>query len=309
LGRSTQVEMLKVYGDTSRLIPSHQLIGQQLWGEDTKGCLISGPVADQLWGNQDVIGKMITYKDQEYSIRGIVEEKSNIIILQTPKGDDTTGYSGLRVAFNDPQNMKENIRQFETKYSLGQQIVIDFSQDVVLWTQLVLVPGWLIAGVIIFKLFRRTYNNRHKWKHTLMWSIIGAISIVILIKIVKFKIGIPLYLIPNQWSDFEFWIRTWEELRQGQVAIQALPTLLPDLWRLESIQMVQGGICTSVMMFYIAAKYLVVESFESLFWNILMAIVISFTAIMVTNSIGIVIGPIAAIWIIWPCYIMSKQQL
>lgn len=304
IGRKKQVELLKLYGETNTLLPLKKLAGDNLLTDDTKGCIISKKAAYDLWGGLDVIGKPLKHGENEYVIRGVLDDETPLVILQAPRDNKETVFTGLRLSFQENDNIREEVRKFQGRYGLDEGVMIDLSHQAAIWAQLILLPGLITGLIIIFKLFMIAYMNKGDWKLFIGWLIGAIVTAIILVRLTQFKINLPIWLIPNQWSDFEFWTRTWTDIRENKTAISALPKFAPDLWGSSAVELIKRVMLISGVSFVIAGRNLEVKNENSLFWHILLSLIITFIGVLAAYYLGFGVIMIKALWLIWPAYLV-----
>lgn len=190
--RRIEVTSILVNGDSS-LIAN----GTILFKDDKEGCLIDEDIAYKLFGDTNIIGKKIKYKDRELIVRGIHKGTSSTIFMQT-----LDNYEGNINGITLYKGKDNNIKSFMTSYGLfdntvDNKIYYNFSKFCV-----IILPA-IILIFIEFKLFKKVLQAKNKYILKSLYIILILILLIIFIKAINIKI--PLEMLPNEWSDFKFW--------------------------------------------------------------------------------------------------------
>ncbi|MEG0387775.1 MAG: hypothetical protein RR582_05525, partial [Niameybacter sp.] len=115
---------------------------------------------------------------------------------------------------------------------------------------------------------------------------------------------LPAYMIPNQWSDIEFWSNLVNKIGENKAMLDALPSYLPDYWyqTLQTNLIISFTLTMVGIMLFI--KKMKLNTGKELFVRVLLAIVISFVSILVMYGIGEEVGVIRAFWVVIPMYLV-----
>lgn len=306
LGTRATAAMIWLAGDAHLLIPRQQVTGELVYPGDKKGAVITPKVAYDLWGSLDVIGKSFVYDKEEYNVRGILDKKEPVVILQLSDEQEDVKLTNMRVQLADTENILEQVNQFNARYGLKECTVINLSLIGILLGQLAYLPMWLVGFWAIIKWLKLLFETYQYWVASLVLVGVGAVFIVVILKTVAVQMTLPDYLIPNQWSDFEFWTRLWETMYANYLQTQSLPKFLPDLWRMRTIQIVWVTWGVSCIGALVGMHKIDTKDGKELFWQIILAIIISFSVIILGYSIGLQMIVPKAFWVIVPLYILIK---
>ena len=211
-GNSMKISLITVAGDMSKIYPVSMLYGGYLTAEDKMGCVIDRATAYRLYGNPNVVGMKSCIHNKEYIIRGVIDEiDSNVMIIQEEEGPykslDDKKYSCLEMSYTDTENAKLLAERFITTNGLGTpDTYIDGYQNQKLSYMLIHIPLWFSALYILIYASRKVYSLNASPVLTLI-GIVGLILLsIILIKLTNMYIYYPSSMIPNKWSDFDFFI-------------------------------------------------------------------------------------------------------
>lgn len=94
LNRVETGKMIETAGDMSLITPGKLMKGSYVLSSDTAGCVISQKTAEMLFGDRNVLGKIVSIGERDYIIRGIVDLD---IIFCMVQGNENTIYANIRV--------------------------------------------------------------------------------------------------------------------------------------------------------------------------------------------------------------------
>lgn len=304
LDKSIKSAMIHVFGDVGALIPRDQVTGELIYEGDSKGVILTKKVAYDLWGSLDVIGKTFTYDDKEYNVRGILDEDVPAVIVQVSKDtDEAIKLSQLRLQFIDSENIQRKLEIFRARYGLEDTTTINLSLISIFLGQIIYLPMWILGIYGLIKLYKLLYDTYHYWVAALILTAGIAAATWIMFKLMTIQFNIPSYLIPNQWSDFEFWSNLSKEMRSNYLEVQSLPKYLPDVWRENNVQIILGTWGISSIATILGIRKINTGDSRELFIQVLVAIIISFITIIVSYGLGIIAIIPQAFWVMVPLYI------
>ncbi|MGL6173463.1 MAG: hypothetical protein ACRC1P_02490 [Cellulosilyticaceae bacterium] len=307
LEKSTKSAMIYVFGDLGSLISKNQVTGDLIYQGDDKGAIITKKVAYDLWGSLEVIGKTFYYEEQVYHVSGVLDEETPAIIVQLTKAnEEDMKLNQLRVQFIDSENIERQLEIFRSRYGLAETTAINLSLMSIVLTQIVYLPMWMAGIGGLIKLYKLCYATYQYWVATIILMIITVGITALMVKFMTIQFNIPAYLIPNQWSDFEFWSELWKKMSTNHLEIQSLPKYLPDLWRAQIIQtlLVTWGI--SSLGTIVGIRKMNIREGKQLFIQVLGASVISFFTVIISYKVGIVFIVPEALWGIVPLFMLIQ---
>ncbi|MDD4113709.1 MAG: ABC transporter permease [Herbinix sp.] len=210
--KTVELSLITVAGDMSRIYPVPMLYGGYLARDDSSGCIIDRATAYKLFGSSDTVGLRINCNNKEYIIRGVIKEiDSNVIIVQEEassyKGKESKTYSCMEMSYADTKNAKLLAERFVSTNGLGKPSrFIDGYLIQMLSYVLIHIPLWVSALLIVIYVIRKVYLLKASPILTFIGIIGIALLVVILIKITNMHFYYPNSMIPNKWSDFDFWV-------------------------------------------------------------------------------------------------------
>ena len=304
LNKRIEGDVVEVYGNTALFIPMGRVNGQMIDEGNHEGVIVTEAIAQSLWGSLEVIGKTLTLEEKNYSVRGILEADEPYIIMASDLEDEDSSFTALRMQFVEHGNVEGTIHTMKLKYNLPDGVLKNLSLTSILLSQLALLPGVLLGLYGLFRLYKFLYKTHRYWVSALILGGLSWLVTWIVIQIVKFPIDIPDYIIPNQWSDFDFWANLVENMIKNQQELKALPFLLPD-HLYSGIQMnLVGGLIIACIGGIALCFIIKVREARELFWGVLTSGGLSFlTSMLVYQSVGQV-ALTRAFWAVIPIYLL-----
>lgn len=216
LGRLSKVDLITVAGDMSQVCQDPVIIGGYLSPEDTVGCIIDRTTAYELYGSENIIGMELKLADQKYIVRGVLKataESSMYINAGRKKGSyETETYSCMELSFAESDKADVLAKNFIQTYGLGEPSeYYNGYRYQTISELLVHLPIWLcVFGIIIYSI-----RAVGRLKGSLFLSLIGYLVVIglslLLIRMANLRINIPDSMIPNRWSDLDFWVGKGKE--------------------------------------------------------------------------------------------------
>ncbi len=212
LSSSAKVDLIEVLGDVTKVYPIELLQGNVISSGDTEGCLIDEATAYELFHTVNVLGNLLTYKDQRYSVRGVLKSSEMVMITQAQEEDKT--YTNLELSFKNQENAKQLAEEFIRQYGLadGYSIIDGYLLSRGL-SLIVRLPAWLLGFFLVYDLLSILYKRKKYPFYVLVLVIILIIFWQLLSRMMEFELFIPEELIPTRWSDFSFWSNKFIDLK------------------------------------------------------------------------------------------------
>lgn len=228
LGRTVEADCIAVYG--LKEMASYP----RLWGgtygfrSDQDGCVISSGLAMELFGGLDVAGKYIWCRQKPYTIRGVTDDPSHVMLLPA-REKDAMRYMMFTYARGGEQEGES--REMETGKAAAEQFLyrngIKAGKALVDGTYFsaaaglgVCLPLWTASVWMLAALPARRKQKRRRTKERIKAFILAAVFFLAGVFLAwKLRLKIPPELIPSRWSDFEFWSGKIEDLRSGMEAM------------------------------------------------------------------------------------------
>ncbi len=220
INTSLTLSLVTVAGDINRIYPEPMLYGNALFNEDYEGCIIDRNTAYKLFRSESVVGMKINTAGREFIIRGVVKPtEGHAMIIRANKPElaeeKVVKYSCMELVFSNAQNATTSAKKFVSVSGNGNDnstYYIDGYLYQKLAERLIHIPIWFIA-LFIIGIFIIRVNS---WKASPILFFGGCLMVIILgiimTKLTDFHLYYPNSLIPNRWSDFDFWVRQWKEM-------------------------------------------------------------------------------------------------
>lgn len=181
LSRSRQVDAIEVYG-SSRCILSH---GISLQKDDSDKCIIGHKLAEQLYGGTQVEGQIITYKDRELTISGVINEPADLLMVENPPDKKVTAntdvsadlentntvdeaeaivYNRISIMCGNNKNKKQYGETFINRYNMSADLVRwDYYLSFKWFTEMIPgkwsnINGWKENGSSVVQSFEHCRN-------------------------------------------------------------------------------------------------------------------------------------------------------
>ncbi len=192
--KSKESNIIEITGNSSLLFNS-----KILFMDDKNGCLIDKSLAYALFGSYDVKGLEIYIEGKSYTIRDVINNEDGIVVIQSNPEKE------MELLVLDITNKDERyIENFSTKYGFENNYTTNkFYKETSNLMSLIL--PLIIEFMIIINILKliKAQKNKLVKKIILIMFLFMFIYFFYLIVNVKFKINYNI--IPNEWSDFDYW--------------------------------------------------------------------------------------------------------
>lgn len=238
LGRTCTASVWKVRGSLEVLF--HPFV--KLQEDDLQGCYLSEEMAGNLFGSVEVVGSQVLYGKRQLTVRGILKEEDPLLVMRPGEQEATD-----RVTLADQSQRR--VESFQMQYQIpGTAVNSLFLGEILQWV-ILLFPIALAVG--FFRDFHRLLNDRKDdfpvrvLGKAVWWALLAGFAYFLFN-----SIDIPETMIPDKWSDFQFWKTWWESAKE-----QILCFVRQEWTGNEMVRMgyfVKSAVC-SVVPFFIAA--------------------------------------------------------
>ena len=229
LGRTMTGPALLLFGDSSLIFHSTG----ELFADDKNGCLLSTSAAWQLFGESYVSRGLLSWQGRDYTVRGVFEDETPQIVISASEdkssqisppvkdGSEEMSYkepednelsASDSVTFNrilirpetNAAKRMEIIHAFENRHGFGQN-----KTDCSVYVRLGICLIFLIPAIVFILFLWLAATRLGALRFRPFWFVIGAavtvVSFILFFVICQAKPSIPADMIPNRWSDFNFW--------------------------------------------------------------------------------------------------------
>jgi len=294
------LKILFIKGRSSLLMNS-----SMLFEDDMEGCLIDEDTSYKLFGSIHGIGKNIEYKGRNLVVRGIHKETKANVVVQ-PLDKDIIILDGITIDAKDI-NLNE-IDEFKIQSGFKEFAIGGGGYYVIARFLSLLFP--IIALILIItRVIVQAIKIREKPVLLVIYMIIILAIIFIFFKVTNINIKIPLDLIPNKWSDFDFWARLWKEYIDKFEYVFYMKKSGVDIYNIENLVMAGVYSILTIILFIINLKVIKIKALKELIIVIGILILSTFiTILLVYSKYGFDIN-IAMIWLIYPLYLVAEYSL
>ncbi|MCI6188579.1 MAG: ABC transporter permease, partial [Clostridium sp.] len=192
--KSKESNIVEITGNSSLLFNS-----TILFMDDKKGCLIDKSVAYALFGSYDVKGMEIDIEGKSYTIRDVINNEDGIAVIQSNLEKE------MELLVLDITNKDERyIENFSTKYGFENNYTTNkFYKKTSNLISLIL--PLIIEFMIIINMLKLIKSQKNKLIKKIILIMILFVFIYFFYLIVNVKFKINYNIIPNEWSDFDYW--------------------------------------------------------------------------------------------------------
>lgn len=291
---ASDLDVLIIKGSSNLLVK-----GSNLFADDLEGCLIDNDTSYKLFGSSNCVGREIVYNDRTLIVRGILKgSKANIMIQATE--DSSQVLDGLTI---DGTGLTLNkIEDFKVKFGINE-MAISGNIYYIIAKFIALIFPIITLVLILIKVITSLFKSRNKPVLVSLYILMAIASIFIFFKITNIKISIPLDMIPNKWSDFDFWSKMGKEYKEKLEYVLYMKKYGVDIYNIENLlKSVLYSIFT-VILFVINLRIIKINDIKTLIINNGISILCSFVAIvMIWDKYNFDVN-ITMIWLIYPLYL------
>ncbi len=240
LNRTQKVSAVIVTGNMALTVPMSLISGNYVYREDKKGCVIDTKTAYALFGTESAAANIVTYEKKNYIIRGIVKTDYPVFLIQ---GDnDRKEYSNLELTYKEEERGEALAEEFLFQNGLAADyVMIDGYFFGRLIYSLITLPVWIFFFFAVYEILRRYKHEKDKLTPK-SFILYGSLVILIIIGygILLYQFtGNPFYipekLIPTKWSDFDYWSKQFELIKNQIQQIRYLTPNPKDIFLVDEI--------------------------------------------------------------------------
>lgn len=297
---ANNLKVLAIKGNSSLLFD-----GALLFQDDKDGCLIDTETSYKLFGSTHSIGKEITYGERKLIVRGIHDgTKSNIIVQLLDDANDVL--DGLTIDGTDMTLNK--IEEFKTKFGIQEMAVSGGIYHGVSKVFSMVLP--IIALVLILiKVITYFFKVKRKPVLKIIYISMAIITVVVFFKITKLNLSIPLDMIPNKWSDFDFWSKMWKENVEKLQYVLYMKKYGIDIYNIENLIMSGLYSILTVILFVINLKVNKVKDIKELIYIVAVSVLCTFIAVLTIWSKFSFDVNVTMLWVLYPLYICGNYLM
>lgn len=295
LGKTaSDLDVLTIKGSSNLLVK-----GSNLFTDDLEGCLIDSDTSYKLFGSSNCVGREIVYNDRTLIVRGILKGcKANIMIQASE--DPSQVLDGLTIDGTDLTLNK--IEDFKMMFGINEMAISGNIYYMVAKFIALMFPIIALA-LILIKVITSLFKSRNKPVLVILYILMTIASVFIFFKITNIKISIPLDMIPNKWSDFDFWSKMGKEYKEKLEYVLYMKKYGVDIYNIENLLKSVLYSVFTIILFVINLRIIKIDDIKTLIINNGVSILCSFVAIlMIWNKYNFDVN-ITMIWLIYPLYL------
>ena len=164
-----------------------------------------------------------------------------------------------------------------------------------------------IIALLLIAIKVIVYAMKAKNKPILLFIYLCMIIILgtIFLKITNIKITIPLDMIPNKWSDFDFWGNLWREYIEKFKYVMYMKKYGMDIYNIENMIMATVYSILTIILFVINLKVIKINSIRELIGINLILVLNSFVVVLLVWKKYSFDVNIPMLWAIYPLYLCA----
>lgn len=170
---------------------------------DLQGCYLDAGTARELFGSTEVIGNEISCIGRKFIIRDLLDGEEDLLVIR-PGDRETTDHITLGDVDKEPVAASK-IESFLLRYGISGRAVDPLFLRGILQIFLLMFPVSL--SIRLFRSLKGGSLDGIRWVllFFMFWMLLR-------------RIQIPDAMIPDKWSNFQFWKNWWESARDNITA-------------------------------------------------------------------------------------------
>lgn len=293
---ANDLDILLINGSSNLLVK-----GSMLFKDDKEGCLIDEETSFKLFGSSNCLGRTIVYNEKSLIVRGILKGTKANMMLQLPE-DSNLALKGLTI---DGTGLTINkIEEFKSQFGI-QEMAINGGIYYIIAKTIAIIFPILALILILIKIIISIIKSRKKPILVVIYLFMIITSIFIVFKITNIKISIPLDMIPNKWSDFDFWSKMWKQYSEKIQYVMYMKKSGIDIYNIENLlKSVLFSIFT-IILFVINLNVIKIKDIKELIINNAISIICTFIAVLIIWTKFNFDVNITMLWLIYPLYLCA----
>lgn len=329
LNNTLNCQMIYIYGSSSLICSA----SGELLSDDLHGCILSSQAAWKLFGETNIIGGEIIYNDKTYYVRGVYENETPGIILPAQtvfaKDEENSSFAGSvqpddmispggvqEIAFDKivvkPEGSRESgsirseyIQAFENRWGLSNN-----KTDCVIYQRLTAFFMMLLPALIFIYVMIRGLHFTYCSRYKPFWMIGGIFGLTVMFLaffiICQTTPSIPSDMIPNRWSDFDFWGDMIETFKTSIQHILFLNKSEIELFYFKPLTGLIGYAVIGVILFFVSNIGFKVNTVREFFFVTAGTCITELIAIYLLRSSELVMNSKQMLLYLWPYLLVGK---
>lgn len=276
--------------------------GPILFEDDIKGCLIDEETAYKLFGSNDVIGNTIIYDSGEFIIRGIHRAMEDTIIMKA-ESDSKDKIQGLLMDISN--DGIKNIKLISERYGVkeyGVNSTVYYNLGKMCTSLLPLI----ILLIIVWSDLKKAIEIKDRPVLFIFSIMMIIVWIIAFFCITRYKISIPVDILPNKWSDFDYWSKFFQECMDKIKYVIYMKKYMLDIYVISYLNKIFLCTIIAIILFFVNKRNIEINSMKELFISIIALFIITFMAIYILKESIFINKSSAVIWLIYPYYLLYR---
>lgn len=282
-----------------------------IWGKSNyelklqaeNSCAISADKAYELWKSSDVLGKIVDINGVSYKITAVLNDVTDIAMVKASKYNENTTYDALDIKV---KSRNWSLDEFKAENSLSPDVTVNYHEFSEALYKVALFPEWIIAFIMLVKIIYKLYINKNNNLKSVFMGITLILWIFLSLKLCQFSFELPQSLIPTRWSNFEFWGKTFDNMKQQNRILKLMKVYYVDEYFKKTLVNIIVYCILGSSAFLISFKYIKIRDINNLIILEILVPIISFVSTLVVMNTGTYPDFTLGYWTMIPLYIAFK---
>ena len=206
---------------------------------------------------------------------------------------------------NGSSERTEYLQAFENRWGLTEN-----KTDCLVYQRLAAFFMFLLPALILITVIFRGVGYLLRNRYRPFWLIAGIIGLAVMLTaffvICQAKPSIPADMIPNTWSDFDFWGEKITTFKNSIQHILFIDKSEVELGYYRSLTSMVGYATAAVIMFFAAGRFFKPEKAEGLYGMMLAVCVTELIAVYLLHRSGVMIEGKRMMLYLWPYFVIGQ---
>lgn len=242
LFRSANTTVLTLHGRSDLLFPQAPMLHL----DSKTHCLISAALANELFGTTDVTGLWVTYQEKQYEIAGVIEYKEPLFVYE-PEAGEISSFQRVVTKAKEQESRRGLEETLQMRYGSGKVLDYTWMKTILdLYLSVITVGFSIFLLNTIWKYQKESKMKREKCVWLFLFVGIGIVLGFLTIQ----NISIPVDMIPDRWSDFEFWADYVDYQRENLARWMRMRKTVFDMRMVEAVRQIVCYNAVAILLFY-----------------------------------------------------------
>lgn len=231
----------------------------------------------------------------------------NQTFSNTSTGEENIAIRAIAIdtAGMDKAERNEAIEAFTGKYGIkGENADFKLYKDFAGFFSMILPMCIIILSALTF-LKKGKQEKERPVIYLLYWTS-AIFTFMVGWKLCGFHLSIPKSMIPNQWSDFEFWQKLFQDYVKEVRQLSYIMKQKPELNLLLPVEKTVMFSLLGVALFFISNTRLRINSLSGLWALLAIVLVIEYVMILYLNTKELLPQNILMLWLLYPYYLVGS---